>query len=97
MPTPRCAPGITITKLDPNDWILDSIVPLAPCPMDIIAITEPIPITIPRTVRPDLALLTNSAEYVSSNKSEIIMIGLPARPGRDACFYFSYPQQSHHP
>ena len=41
----------------------------APVPMETIAMTELIPMTIPRTVSPDLTLFAESAVYVSDSTS----------------------------
>jgi hypothetical protein len=73
VPGPRWAPGWTRIRFDPMDAMLDWIEFAAPCPIDTIAITEPMPITIPKIVSPVLALLTVIDDLVSCNKSAIFM------------------------
>jgi len=51
--------------LDPIDSILAWIEFWAPWPIEIIAITEAMPMTIPKTVRPDRTLFAVIAEYIS--------------------------------
>ena len=47
---------------------------VAPCPTDTMTITELIPITIPKIVRPVRALFDNSAKNVSSNVSDNFIV-----------------------
>jgi hypothetical protein len=49
--------------------MLEVIDPAVPWPIDTIAITDPIPITIPKIVKPERALLAIKAKYVSCIKS----------------------------
>ena len=53
--------------------MLDVMEAVEPCPTEIMAITEPIPMTMPRIVSPERALFESKAEDVSRNKSEIII------------------------
>ena len=46
---------------------------VAPWPIETSAMTEEMPITMPRTVRPERVLLAESAAYVSSSVSFIVM------------------------
>jgi len=56
---------VTKIKLEPIDWMLDWIEFCAPWPIEIMAITELMPMTMPRIVSPDLALLAERAVQVS--------------------------------
>src|ERR1051325_11851594 len=73
VPGPRWEPGSTKIKFDPIDWMLDWMDCSAPCPIETIAITEPIPITMPSIVSPDRTLFTVRDAYVSWNRSESVM------------------------
>src|SRR3989339_647181 len=59
-------PGRGIFKrFEPNPSMLDCMDAFAPFPMETIAITEAIPITIPSMVRPERTLLAERELYVS--------------------------------
>jgi hypothetical protein len=53
---------VTTSKFEPIDWIDDWIELCAPWPTEIMAMTEPMPITMPRTVNPDRILFAVTAE-----------------------------------
>ena len=75
-PGPLCAPGVTIIRFEPIDWILEDIELCAPCPIAVIAMTEAIPIIIPSIVRPDLTLLADKDPYVSLSMSIFFILFL---------------------
>jgi hypothetical protein len=81
-PALRCAPGLIIIKLDPSDCIDDCIEAVAPWPMDTSAITEEIPMTMPKIVSPERTLLADSAAYVSSKVSVSVMVVMMSVCGR---------------
>jgi len=64
---------VTTSKLVPSDSMLLVIAAEAPCPTDIMAITEPIPITIPKIVKAERDLLEEREKKVSENKSLIVI------------------------
>jgi hypothetical protein len=68
-PAPRDTPGVTKSRFEPMDWMLASMLFLAPCPMATNAMTEAMPMTIPSTVSPDRTLLTVRARNDSCRTS----------------------------
>ncbi len=59
-PKDLCVPGMTTSRLEPSASIFDSIFLVAPWPIETMAMTEPIPITMPRIVKADRGLLADS-------------------------------------
>src|SRR3989344_6617002 len=64
-PCVRCAPGVTCIRFEPSDSIEDEILFEAHVPIETIAMTDEMPITIPRIVSPERPLFAESAAYVS--------------------------------
>src|SRR3989344_70042 len=64
-PCSRCIPGETCIRFEPSDSIEDEMVLDAPVPIETIAITEEMPMTIPKIVRPERTLFAERAAYVS--------------------------------
>jgi hypothetical protein len=67
-----CAPGWIMIRFDPIDWICSEMEAWEPCPIATMAITDPTPMIIPKTVRPDLTLFVERDQIVSLNKSPSI-------------------------
>src|SRR3989339_654903 len=58
-------PGIIVKRFEPNPSMLDWIDTFAPLPIETIAITEAMPMTMPSMVRPERTLLAERELYVS--------------------------------
>src|SRR3989344_742881 len=67
-------PGRIVKRFEPRPSILDWIATLAPLPIETIAITEAIPMTMPSIVKPDRALLADNALYVSFIMSIVFIV-----------------------
>src|SRR5579859_5155303 len=78
-PVVRCAPGIISMRLEPSDWMLEDIELCAPWPTETSAMTEAMPMTMSRMVKPERTLLAESAVYVSWRVSLMVMFGVAAR------------------
>jgi hypothetical protein len=63
---------MTITRLEPSDWILAAIEFWAPWPIATMAMTEAMPITMPKIVKDERTLLPVRDQRVSFKRSIII-------------------------
>ena len=76
-PADLLKPGATVSRLAPVDSMLEVIELVLPVPMASKVMTEAMPMTMPRTVSPDLTLFAEIARNASVNMSPSFM---PASP-----------------